>query len=265
MKVYALVGESGSGKSYRAIWIAGRYKLKFVIDDGLLINNGKVIAGKSAKKEKTKMGSTKRAIFFDDKDALLMKKAIEKNKVESLLILGTSNRMVDVIAQRVGVGPVQKYINIRDIASEEEIETAKRIRKTMGMHVIPVPTMAIKKDFQGYFVEKLEILIAKSKYKSEKTVMRPTYSCLGDYSVDRNVLAQICRYETTKAETVLVEEIKVVSGLTGLNINMSIKVKGIKNINKVCENIKKAVRFGLEEYAGVIVDKITIYILDIEA
>lgn len=265
MKVYALVGESGSGKSYRAIWIAGRFKLKYVIDDGLLINNGKVIAGKSAKKEKTKMGSTKRAIFFDDNDANAMKKAIKKHKVESLLILGTSERMVDLIAERVGAGPVQKYINIRDIATDEEISTAKRIRKTMGMHVIPVPAMAIKKDFQGYVVDKLEILLAKSKYKSEKTVIRPTYSYLGDYSVDRNVLAQICKYEATKTETVLVEEVKVVSALTGLSISMNIKVKGLKNINKVCENIKKAVRFGLEEYAGVVVDKITIFILDIEA
>ena len=29
MKVYALTGESGSGKSYRAMWIAGKYNLKY--------------------------------------------------------------------------------------------------------------------------------------------------------------------------------------------------------------------------------------------
>ncbi len=264
MKVYALVGESGSGKSYRAMWIAGKYKLKYVIDDGLLICDGKVVAGKSAKKEKTKMGSTKRAIFFDDADAEHMKNAIKKHKVDSLLILGTSNRMVDTIAKRVGAEPVQKYINIRDIATEEEISIAKRIRNTEGKHVIPVPTMAIKKDFQGYFVDSLEVLLAKAKYKSEKTVMRPSYSYLGEYSIDRNVLVDICRYEAEKTENVKVNEIWISSQASGVTVNFRLSLKKVKNIKNVCENIRKAVSAGLEDCAGMVVDKINIYIQSIE-
>ena len=51
MKVIAFVGESGTGKSHRAIKLAHRYGLNAVIDDGLLILDGKILAGVSAKQE----------------------------------------------------------------------------------------------------------------------------------------------------------------------------------------------------------------------
>ena len=50
INVYAFVGPSGTGKSYRAQMVAGEKKVHFIIDDGLLINDNRVIAGKSAKK-----------------------------------------------------------------------------------------------------------------------------------------------------------------------------------------------------------------------
>lgn len=264
MRVYALVGESGSGKSYRAMWIAGQHKLKFVIDDGLLISDGRVLAGKSAKREKTKMGSVKRAIFFYDEDAEAMRRAIKKNKVDSLLILGTSARMADKIAERVGADKIEKYIDITEIATKEEIETAHRIRNTQGMHVIPVPTMAIKKDFQGYFMDTLEILLNKSKYKAEKTVMRPSYSYMGDYVVHRGVLEEICLHESDSVSNVKTLEVRVNSTASGVTVNIAVAVCGLQRIRELCKQIRKSVSFAMEEYAGMVVDKIDITVRDIE-
>ena len=51
--VFALVGESGTGKSFRAKLLAESYGIDAIIDDGLLIQNDKILAGRSAKKEKT--------------------------------------------------------------------------------------------------------------------------------------------------------------------------------------------------------------------
>ena len=51
MDVIALVGPSGTGKSHRALLVANQYKADIIIDDGLLIKDGKIIAGSSAKKE----------------------------------------------------------------------------------------------------------------------------------------------------------------------------------------------------------------------
>ena len=51
--VFALVGESGTGKSFRAKLLAEKYGIEAMIDDGLLIKDDKILAGKSAKHEKT--------------------------------------------------------------------------------------------------------------------------------------------------------------------------------------------------------------------
>jgi len=44
-----------TGKSHRAVWVARERGIDFIIDDGLLIRGAQIIAGKSAKKEKTKI------------------------------------------------------------------------------------------------------------------------------------------------------------------------------------------------------------------
>ena len=49
MKVYAFVGVSGSGKSHHAQNVAFENGIDYIIDDALLINGTKVVAGKSAK------------------------------------------------------------------------------------------------------------------------------------------------------------------------------------------------------------------------
>ena len=79
-----------------------------------------------------------------EKDEVI--KAIKKHKPDKMLILGTSDSMVKKIAFNLGLPEISKFIYISDIATTEEMETAKRIRVTEGKHVIPVPTFEIKKD-----------------------------------------------------------------------------------------------------------------------
>ena len=51
MDVIAFVGPSGTGKSHRALLVAHNNQADAIIDDGLFIKDGKIIAGTSAKKE----------------------------------------------------------------------------------------------------------------------------------------------------------------------------------------------------------------------
>ena len=53
--VVAFVGQSGTGKSTRAIKVAGDNEIYYIIDDGLLINGSRIVAGTSAKKAPTKI------------------------------------------------------------------------------------------------------------------------------------------------------------------------------------------------------------------
>ncbi len=147
IQVYAFVGPSGTGKSYRAQMVASEKNINYIIDDGLLIKGNKVIAGESAKKASTKVATVKHALFYEDEEKNVIKKAISKYKPESILILGTSDGMVKKIAANLGLPEIKEIVYITDVATEEEMKTARRIRVTEGKHVIPVPTFEIKKDF----------------------------------------------------------------------------------------------------------------------
>ncbi|HPB16469.1 MAG TPA: hypothetical protein PK870_02315, partial [Clostridia bacterium] len=163
IKVYALVGPSGTGKSHKSTLLASDMGITHIIDDGLLISENRVIAGKSAKKEATKIASIKRAIFDDNDHRKEVAKAIKASKADSILILGTSDKMVNEIAQKLEMPPVQKIIRITDISDEEEIAIATKSRQEKGKHVIPVPTFEIKKDFAGYLLDPLYIFRRRDK------------------------------------------------------------------------------------------------------
>lgn len=198
IKVYAFVGPSGTGKSYRAQMVASENNIKFIIDDGLLIMDNKVIAGESAKKAPTKVGTVKHALFYEEEERNNIIKALRKYRPQSILILGTSDGMVKKIAANLGLPEISEIIYITDVATEQEMKTARRIRVTEGKHVIPVPTFEIKKDFSGYLLDPLQIFKSKGKgekpYVSEKSIIRPTFSYLGNFTISDTVFRQILEY-----------------------------------------------------------------------
>lgn len=198
MKIYAFVGPSGTGKSYRAQMVANENKINFIIDDGLLISGNKVIAGESAKKAPTKIETVKHALFLKQEEVVEIQEALIKHKANNLLILGTSDGMVKKIAGNLGLPEISKIIYINDVATKQEMETARRIRVTEGKHVIPVPTFEIKKDFSGYLLDPLQIFKSKGKgekpYISEKSIIRPTFSYLGNFTISDTVFRQIAEY-----------------------------------------------------------------------
>ncbi|MEN6313418.1 MAG: Asp23/Gls24 family envelope stress response protein [Clostridiaceae bacterium] len=206
MRVVGFVGPSGSGKSHRASWVARERGIEFIIDDGLFIKVNQVIAGTSAKKEKTRIGSIKRALFSDDNHAAEVMQAIKLYRPEAILILGTSDQMVERISQRLELPEVSEKVNITDVADEFEIKQAITTRREQGKHVIPVPTFEIKKDFSGYFLDPLQIFRRKGKgnfqLDGEKSVVRPTFSYLGNYTISDYTIYQIVEYVVTNMKGV---------------------------------------------------------------
>ena len=202
MRVYAFVGPSGTGKSYRAQMVASEKDIKYIIDDGLLINENQIVAGVSAKKAQTKIETVKHAIFLDEERKTEMCNAIKKYKPESILILGTSDDMVKKIAHNLNLPEIEEIIYISDVATKQEMETARRIRQTEGKHVIPVPTFEIKKDFSGYLLDPLQIFKTKGKgqkpYIAEKSIIRPTFSYMGNFTISDSVFKEIVEYLASK-------------------------------------------------------------------
>lgn len=267
MRIVALVGKSGTGKSHRAIGILKKKRLQAMIDDGLLIMSNKVLAGKSAKKEPTKIESAKRALFFDEEHTKEVKEAITRNNVQSMLILGTSTRMVDRIADILEIGEISEYINIEEIQTKEELEIARTMRMTEGKHIIPVTSLEIKKDFSGYFLHPIKTLkynYGKKEIVSDKTVIRPTYSYLGGYSISDNAIAQIIEFDAMRIDGVeKISAIIVNNTQDGAHINFSLALRYGVKIPEVCNKISQKITADIDRMTSINVAKIDINVKDI--
>ncbi len=205
MKIYTLTGQSGTGKSFQAIGLAKEKNIEAIIDDGLFIYRNAIVEGESAKKSSTKIGAVKSAIFYDVKKADAVRRAIKAKNPKSILILGTSDKMTDKIISRLNLknsGKIER-IYIEDIVSEAERRIAKEQRAVYGKHVIPVPAITLKKSFAGYFLDSLSWIRGKDMSLSpERTVVRPTFSYMGDYILSNKVISDICNIAAEKNEAV---------------------------------------------------------------
>lgn len=195
MEVYALVGSSGTGKSHRAMIVAYDNGIDTIIDDGLLIRDGFKIAGKSAKREATALRAVKRAIFLEPEHASEVREAILRENPAKILILGTSDRMTKKIAAALELPEPSKTINIEDVATKREIQLAHELRETHGMHVIPLPSVEVKRDFPGYLVDPLKYFFMKkneSRRKiGEKSIIRPKFSQIGKLIITERAVDQL--------------------------------------------------------------------------
>jgi uncharacterized alkaline shock family protein YloU len=214
MKVYALIGKSGTGKSYKALNVAYNYNIDLVIDDGLLINGSRLLGGKSAKKENTTIGAVKRAIFHhrDHRNEII--KQIKIGKYNSILILGTSDRMVKRIANNLKLGNVDKKIYITDISTKEELKLAYYNRNKKGKHIIPLPTLELKKHFSGYLLDRVKSILNHEtdgrEMIGEKTVTRPTFSFYGKFTISDNTIIEIMRIATKNNKYVKFRKARVI-------------------------------------------------------
>ena len=256
IKVYAFVGPSGTGKSYRAQMVAGEKNTHFIIDDGLLINDNRVIAGKSAKKASTKIETVKKALFFNEEEKKEIQKAIKKYKVKSILILGTSDGMVEKIAENLGLPKIIETVYINDVATEEEMKTARNIRVTEGKHVIPVPTFEIKKDFSGYLLDPLQIFKSKGlgqkPYVSEKSIIRPTFSYMGNFTISDSVFRQIAEIQADKMpEIYKVLKSRVQNSGEGPIIYIEVSVVYGYNIQESLKVFKKSIIEDIEKLTAM--------------
>jgi len=269
MRVLAFVGPSGTGKSYRAQMVAGENNISYIIDDGLLINENEVVAGESAKKAPTKIETVKHAIFIDEEEKRKMIKAIKKYNPDSILILGTSDGMVEKIAKNLGLPTIEKTIYIQDVATESEMEIARNIRVTQGKHVIPVPTFEIKKDFSGYILDPLQIFKSKGSgkkpYISEKSIIRPTFSYLGNFTISDTVFRQIVEYLAKKTDGISkVVKTRVENYGEGPSIYLEVVVVYGHNVITELKDFKTRCVKEIEKLTTMNVQKITVIAKSIE-
>ena len=270
MRTIGFSGKSGTGKSFKALLVASDNNIRLIVDDGLLICDGKVLAGKSAKKEKNKYASVLRAIFNDDEHAGQVRDAIEKTGEDSILILGTSEKMVNLIADKLGVFPVDKHIHIEDVSTPKEIKIANNMRTRYGKHVIPVPALEIKRTFSGYLLDPITSIKKLAdglfdKTSSERTIIRPTYGYLGDFEITEKVLCQIARYEASKVDGVAsVDKVVFYQSSLKNEFRIDVTLKYGSDFKTICSSVQERIIESVDHMTAIYLDSVDVCVVKVD-
>jgi hypothetical protein len=272
-----LLDHHGTGKSYRAQKIAYDNNIETIIDDGLLIKGSRVIEGVSAKTAKTKVQTVKAALFSTEKEQERIRNSIKKERIKSILILGTSDEMVKRIQENLKLPKIEKTIYIQDVSTKEEMEEAVRIRRTEGKHIVPVPTFEIKKDFSGILLDPFQILKRgkkKDKKKNkkenagvERSVIRPAFSYFGKYTIKDKVFKDIIRLVCDRIQGITeISTIRIdkAQNSNDVEISMNMEIAYGYNIEEMAEEMKKQSKKELEYMTSVNISMVNVKIVKIE-
>jgi len=269
IKVFALVGRSGTGKSFRAKLVAQKYEIDYIIDDGLLIKDDRILAGHSAKKEKTFMAAVKVALFDEKAHRDDVARKLQGEKTKKILILGTSEKMVCKIASRLQLPLPIKTIMIEDISSQEEIDKAIRTRRIEGKHVIPVPSIEVKRSYPNIFYNAIRILRKKkgpvglgaSPSVHEKSVVRPEYSKRGKVIISEAALSQMVIHCVDEYNPeIKIKKITVKDDDMGYRLVITIDVPYGIQLGGNIHELQRYVIDNIERYTGILIEEVNIII-----
>jgi len=265
-KVFALVGESGTGKSFQAKLVTQKYRIDLIIDDGLLIRDNRILAGHSAKKEKSFMAAVKVALFDEKSHRDEVARRLQNEKYKRILVIGTSEKMVNKIAARLQLSPPSKIIKIEDISTQEDIDNAIRSRRIEGKHIIPVPSIEVKKSYSNIFFSTIQIFKRRITPVAiptlhEKSVVRPEYSKRNKLFISEAALTQLVTQSVgeynkeIKIKKILVKETSMGYRLViTIDIPYGIQLGG--NIGKMQQHIIN----DIERYTGIFIEEVNIII-----
>lgn len=270
MEVIAFFGPPGTGKSDRALVVAYENKASCIIDDGILIYHSRIVAGKSAKREESRLKAVRRAIFWDAEQREEVRQALEKINPKRVLILGTSDRMVETICKALGLPKPSKYIRIQDVARPDEMLKAKEARNKEGKHVIPVPTMELKPYFKGYLIDPLRFFRNRKKEmpkrfseNEERSVVRPAFSYYGKLSFSDRVIESLVYYAVRDMKKICITYVRSEKSTGQMNglilfIDVSVKPGTPQEIKKIIHTMRDRIQREIEHTTGMSLDTIKV-------
>ena len=270
MEVIAFFGPPGTGKSDRALVVAYENKASCIIDDGILIYHSRIVAGESAKREESRLKAVRRAIFWDAEQREEVRQALEKINPKRVLILGTSDRMVETICKALGLPKPSKYIRIQDVARPDEMLKAKEARNKEGKHVIPVPTMELKPYFKGYLIDPLRFFRNRKKEmpkrfseNEERSVVRPVFSYYGKLSFSDRVIESLVYYAVRDMKKIRITHVRSEKSTGQMNglilfIDVSVKPGTPQEIKKIIHTMRDRIQREIEHTTGMSLDTIKV-------
>ncbi len=274
--VYALVGKSGTGKSFRAKLLAEKLDIPYIIDDGLLIFGDTILAGRSAKQEKLYVSAIKTALFLDPIHQENVSKVLREKKVKKILILGTSSKMVEKLASQLDLPPISQIIQIEEIASQEDIEAAIKSRFEEGKHVIPVPAIAVERDYAQILSESIRIFFSGDKRQDgkkkskffEKSIVQPDFHkdaiSGGRVTITEAALTQMIFHCIDEYDDeIKVKKVKIKVLRSGYSITLHIIVSYGKTLTGGLDKLSRYICDKIQRYTGIIIENLEITVDEI--
>ncbi len=249
--------------------LAEQYNMNAIIDDGLLIQDEKIIAGHSAKREKTYMGAVRAALFDDKEHRDSVAKVLKKTHIKRLLILGTSEKMVSKIAMRLQLPQPVKIIHIEEIASKEEIEKAAKSRQVEGKHVIPVPSIEVKRTYPQIFSDSMHDFFKKGPFKRrsgkgkllEKSIVQPEFSKKGRVEISEAALTQMVMHCVSECSPdVKVKKISIKTDSRGYRLVVTIDVPFGTQLTGKVHKLQQYIIDKIETFTGILIEEVSIVI-----
>ena len=269
MEVIAFVGPSGSGKSHRAIGIAHQYNCDAIIDDGLLIQGTKILGGTSAKSEQNRVQAVKRAIFYEDSHASEVREAPARSSIRRILIIATSDRMINKITARLVLPDPLKTVYITDIATKQEIEKAHESRLRYGKHIVPVPTVELKQHFGGFFANLPYNIFSKNKNerRESRSIVRPAFSYYGTILISDYVIEDIVNIIVKRmigVARIHYIHVRRRTDNKGLSVHVEVNLYYGVKVFEVARLLQKKIKTRTESMTGMQVQRVNISVRSLE-
>jgi uncharacterized alkaline shock family protein YloU len=121
--------------------------------------------------------------------------------------------------------------------------------------------LRLKNSFHGYFLDPLRILNAfkKSDEVVEKTIIRPTYSYLGNYYIAEKVINSLIEYVTMKIKGITkIYKVLSTKVVNGVRIDIDIEIKYGENIPSISEKLKNSIVIEIDKATGINLTNINI-------
>ena len=169
--------------------------------------------------------------------------------------------MLSKICTNLWLNQPSMLIRIEDVSTEEERRIARSTRLTEGMHTIPVPSMEVKHEFSGYFSDPLSKLrqrfdrergVAPMAQDSDRTVVRPTFSSLGSYSISDEALLDLIKIVLKDVPGFAeVTDFKTEKQTYGIMISLDIALFYGYDAQEVLMAVQQKVGMAVEEYTSI--------------
>lgn len=246
--------------------VARQNGIDVIIDDGLVISRGRILAGRSAKSEINRLRAIKRAIFEYPEHRDEVANYLSKNSPAKLMILATSDGMIDKITGRLGLNHPVRTISITDVSSPEEIEAALRERKEKKQHVVPAAKAQIQQNFAGKLVSQIRgFFKGREKDESRNTIVKPLFSFNGRVTIGSDAILEMTRKllelrnHVRKIRDI---DIETDEDKISLSVELDLNLSGMSALS-IAKTLQRKLRMGLSYFTGMEIRQVNIRVNEI--